>query len=47
MQAASPEGRCGGRNPIMYFVCMERQCLRSEFAEHADCKRWRKDAKRD
>ena len=46
-QAASPEGRCGGRNPIMYFVCMERQCLRSEFAEHADCKRWRKDAKRD
>jgi serine/threonine protein kinase len=46
-QAASPEGRCGGRNPIMYFVCMERQCLRSEFADHADCKRWRKDAKRD
>jgi len=46
-QAASPEGRCGGRNPIMYFVCMERQCLRSEFMDHADCKRWRKDAKRD
>jgi hypothetical protein len=31
----------------MYFVCMERQCLRSEFMDHADCKRWRKDAKRD
>ena len=46
-QAASPEGRCGGRNPIMYFVCMERQCLRSEFMDHPDCKRWRKDAKRD
>ncbi|MBL8315318.1 MAG: protein kinase [Rubrivivax sp.] len=46
-QGASPEARCGGRNPIMYFVCMERQCLRSEFADHADCKRWRKDAKRD
>lgn len=46
-QAASPEGRCAGRNPIMYFVCMERQCLRSEFMDHADCKRWRKDAKRD
>ncbi len=45
--AASPEGRCGGRNPIMYFVCMERQCLRSEFMEHPDCRRWRKDAKRD
>jgi serine/threonine protein kinase len=46
-QGASPEARCSGRNPIMYFVCMERQCLRSEFADHADCKRWRKDAKRD
>ena len=45
--AAGPEGRCSGRNPFMYFVCMERECLRSEFQEHADCRKWRKDAKRE
>ena len=45
--AAGPEARCGGRNPFSYFICMERECLRSEFAGHADCQKWRQSAKRE
>ena len=45
--ATGPEAKCGGRNPVMYFICMERECLRSEFLTHADCRAWRKEAKRD
>jgi serine/threonine protein kinase len=35
--ATGPEAICDGRNPVLYFVCMERECLRSKFSEHADC----------
>jgi hypothetical protein len=45
--AAGPEAKCGGRNPVMYFVCMERECLRSEFTSHADCQKWRKNARHE
>jgi non-specific serine/threonine protein kinase len=45
--SAGPEAICGGRNPLRYFVCMERECLRSEFSTHLDCLRWRKDARRE
>jgi len=44
--AAGPEAKCGGRNPLMYFACMERECWRSQFVEHPDCLAWRKDARR-
>ena len=42
---AGPEARCAGRNFIMHFACMERECLRSQFLDHADCKEWRKQAR--
>ena len=42
--AGGPEARCVGRNALSRFVCMERECLRSEFASHADCKKWRSSA---
>ncbi|KPF95873.1 hypothetical protein IP87_16075 [beta proteobacterium AAP121] len=45
--ASGPEAICDGRNPLMYFVCMERECLRSKFSEHADCLKWRKEARRE
>ncbi len=45
--AAGPESKCGGRNPVMHFMCMERECLRSNFTGHADCQAWRKEAKRE
>ncbi len=45
--ATGPEARCAGRNPLSYFVCMERECLRSSFSGHADCQAWRKSAKRE
>ncbi|WP_310733104.1 serine/threonine protein kinase [Rubrivivax rivuli] len=45
--ATGPEAICEGRNPVMYFVCMERECLRSRFSEHADCQKWRKEARRE
>ncbi len=41
----TPEGKCGTRNPLRYFVCMERECLRSEFSSHPECQQWRKNAK--
>ena len=41
--AAGPEATCAGRNQLAYFVCMERECLRSELGanQHADCRKWR------
>ncbi len=41
--AAGPEATCAGRNQLAYFVCMERECLRSELSanQHADCRKWR------
>ena len=41
-----PKARCSGQNPIMTFVCMERECLRTEFTgpSHPDCLEWRKEA---
>jgi hypothetical protein len=45
--AAGPQARCGGRNPFSQFICMERECLRSEQVSHADCQKWRQNAKRD
>ena len=44
--ASNPEALCGGRNPLRYFVCMEKECLRSEQMDHADCKKWRRNATR-
>ncbi|MDO8419927.1 MAG: hypothetical protein Q7S90_07810 [Rubrivivax sp.] len=44
--ATGPEAKCGGRNPIFYFACMERECWRSEFTKHPDCLAWRKEARR-
>ncbi len=44
--ATNPEALCAGRNPLMYFVCMEKECLRSEQMGHADCKKWRRSATR-
>jgi hypothetical protein len=44
---AGPEARCAGRNVFMHFACMERECLRAQFLDHADCKEWRKEARRE
>jgi len=44
---SSPQATCGARNALRYFVCMERECLRSEFSSHADCRKWRAEAKRE
>jgi len=43
--ATNPEAVCGGRNPLLYFVCMEKECLRGEQTATADCKAWRKNAR--
>ena len=43
--ASGPEAVCEGRNPMLYFVCMERECLRSRFQSHNDCVKWRKEAR--
>jgi serine/threonine protein kinase len=40
-----PEGLCAGRNPILHFVCMERECLRSKFMQHPECLNWRRSAR--
>ena len=42
-----PEATCGGRNPLSYFVCMEKECLRFDRMDHADCKKWRANARRN
>ena len=44
---AGPQAKCGDRNAVRYFFCMERECLRSEFSGHADCAKWRKEARRE
>ena len=44
---AAPEAVCGGRNPLSYFVCMEKECLRSAQLGTADCKKWRAGARRE
>jgi serine/threonine protein kinase len=45
--AASPEATCSGKNPVAYFVCMERECLRSEMVPTPDCQKWRQNARHD
>jgi hypothetical protein len=45
--ARGPEAICEGRNPVLYFVCMERECLRGRFQQHADCVKWRAEARRE
>ncbi len=42
----NPEAVCGGSNPLFNFVCMERECLRTEQMGTADCKKWRRNAVR-
>ncbi len=44
---SGPESVCGSRKALRYFVCMERECLRGQFRDHADCVRWRKEARRE
>ncbi len=44
-RAQGPEARCGSKNPVSYFVCMERECLRGEFRGHPDCSKWREQAR--
>ncbi|MDP2005652.1 MAG: protein kinase [Rubrivivax sp.] len=44
---AGPESKCGTRNPVSYFFCMERECLRTEFRSHPDCQKWRAEARRE
>jgi serine/threonine protein kinase len=39
-----PEAQCGNRNPLSYFVCMERECRRSEFKAHPECVKWHQQA---
>jgi hypothetical protein len=43
----NPEAICGGKNPLLYFVCMEKECLRSEQMGQADCKKWRRNARQE
>ncbi|MCE2915350.1 MAG: serine/threonine protein kinase [Rubrivivax sp.] len=43
--SAGPEAKCDGRNPVSYFLCMERECLRGANQDHADCRKWRAEAK--
>ena len=40
---AGPDAICAGRSTLAFFVCMERECLRSELNanQHADCRKWR------
>ncbi len=40
-----PESTCAGRNMLSHFVCMERECLRSENRDHPDCKAWHRAAR--
>jgi serine/threonine protein kinase len=42
---ATPESQCSGRNPLSYFVCMERECFRSRFKNHPECQTWRQQAR--
>jgi len=40
----TPEGNCGNRNALSYFVCMERECRRAEFKAHPECVKWHQQA---
>ncbi len=40
-----PAAICGSRSGLSHFLCMERECLRSEFASHADCLKWHEGAR--
>jgi hypothetical protein len=44
---SGPEATCSGRRAVMYFVCMERECLKSALTSHPDCLNWRKGARRE
>jgi len=44
---ASPQAACAGKRALAYFGCMERECLRTRFKEHADCVKWRAEARRN
>jgi hypothetical protein len=48
--ATGPEATCSALNPLSHFVCMERECLRSQFnaqPEHPDCQKWHRAARRE
>ncbi len=45
--ASGPEATCGAMNPLRYFVCMERECLRGSNQAHSDCQKWRQSRPRD
>jgi serine/threonine protein kinase len=45
--ATGPEATCGPLNPLSYFVCMERECLRSQNSNHPDCLKWHRAARRE
>jgi serine/threonine protein kinase len=45
--ATGPEATCGALNPLSYFVCMERECLRSQNSAHPDCLKWHRAARRE
>jgi len=40
-----PVAICSSRSGLSHFLCMERECLRSEFASHADCLKWHEGAR--
>ncbi len=44
-EVVGPQAKCGGRNPLSYFGCMERECLRGQFKAHPDCLKWRESAR--
>lgn len=45
-EPSGPQAACSGKRALAYFGCMERECLRSKFKEHADCVKWRQEARR-
>ena len=45
--ATGPEATCGAKNAVLYFVCMERECLRRSLAAHPDCLKWRNSLPKD
>jgi hypothetical protein len=44
--ATGPEAVCSGKNFLVHFACMERECLKSAQMGHPDCKKWRSAAPR-
>jgi serine/threonine protein kinase len=44
---SGPEATCSALNPLSYFVCMERECLRSQNSSHSDCLKWHRAARRE